>query len=136
MSSDKSFLGTGWAFPPRFNTQGAELVRAEQDIEESLRILLATAPGERVMQPTYGCGLKLHVFDSIDESTITIIMNVVRRAILFFEPRITVENISIKDMDALEGKLSINISYRVRATNNRYNLVYPFYFNEATNVAR
>jgi uncharacterized protein len=134
MSSDKSFLGSGWAFPPRFSESGVAMVRAEQDIEESLFILLSTAPGERVMQPAYGCGLKLHVFDNLNESAIAIMKDVVSKAILFFEPRVVVENIAIQNLDVLEGKIAINIHYRVRATNNRYNLVYPFYFSEATNV--
>ena len=135
MSSDKTFLGSGWAFPPSFINQTTHMVKAEADIQESLYILLATAPGERVMQPTYGCALKLYVFDNIDESAVAVMKDTISKAILFFEPRVVVETISVTDLDPLEGKISINIYYRVRATNNRYNLVYPFYFNEATNIA-
>lgn len=131
----KSFLGTGWSFPPTFTTKGLVTVAAEQDIYESLWILLSTTPGERVMQPTYGCGLKAHVFDNLDESSFAVMRDLVEKAILFFEPRITVENIDINNDEYLEGKVNLNIVYRVRSTNNRYNLVYPFYIFEASNIS-
>lgn len=133
--NSKSFLGTGWSFPPTFTSNGLVTVSAEQDIYESLWILLSTTPGERVMQPAYGCGLKAHVFDNLDESSFAVMRDLVEKAILFFEPRITVENIEINDDGYLEGKVLLNIIYRVRSTNNRYNLVYPFYIHEASNVS-
>lgn len=133
--NSKSFLGTGWSFPPTFTSNGLVTVAAEQDIYESLWILLSTTPGERVMQPAYGCGLKAHVFDNLDESSFAVMRDLVEKAILFFEPRVTVENIDINDDDYLEGKVQLNIIYRVRSTNNRYNLVYPFYIYEASNVS-
>lgn len=133
--NSKSFLGTGWSFPPTFTSNGLVTVAAEQDIYESLWILLSTTPGERVMQPAYGCGLKAHVFDNLDESSFAVMRDLVEKAILFFEPRVTVENIDINDEDYLEGKVQLNIVYRVRSTNNRYNLVYPFYIHEASNVS-
>lgn len=133
--NSKSFLGTGWSFPPSFTSNGLVTVSAEQDIYESLWILLSTTPGERVMQPAYGCGLKAHVFDNLDESSFAVIRDLVEKAILFFEPRVTVELIDINDENYLEGKILLNIVYRVRSTNNRYNLVYPFYLHEASNAA-
>ncbi len=140
MSVDKSFLGTGWSFPPAFNKKGAvNTVTAEDDIQESLHILLSTAPGERVMQPTYGCGLRSHIFEEMTESTVTVISDLVTRAILFFESRVSVESVTIdfeSDDDFLQGLVKINILYTVRATNNRHNMVYPFYFTEGTNVKR
>jgi phage baseplate assembly protein W len=135
MANTKSFLGTGWAFPPSFSDKGAIMVSAEQDIHESLYILLSTTPGERIMQPTYGCGLKLHVFDQLNESSVAVMKDIVQKAILFFEPRVTVEQIDINDDEAMEGRANINVIYKVRSTNNRYNLVYPFYFSEGTNVS-
>ena len=75
------------------------------------------------------------MFDSINESTIAVMKDIVGQAILFHEPRIVVERIDVSDVDLMEGKLAIIIHYKVRATNNRYNLVYPFYFNEGTNVS-
>lgn len=135
MANTKSFLGTGWAFPPSFSDKGAIMVSAEQDIHESLYILLSTTPGERIMQPTYGCGLKLHVFDQLNESSVAVMKDIVQKAILFFEPRVTVEQIDINDDESMEGRANINVIYKVRSTNNRYNLVYPFYFSEGTNVS-
>ncbi|MCB1947899.1 GPW/gp25 family protein [Nitrosomonas sp.] len=138
MATDKSFLGTGWAFPPQFSQNGTvKRVTAEDDIRESLYILLSTNPGERTMQPTYGCGLKAHVFEEIDEAEITVITDLIRRAILFFEPRIIVERIDVdteNENDRLNGLIKIQITYIVRSTNNRHNIVYPFYFTEGTNV--
>ncbi|OZY87403.1 hypothetical protein CBP51_10605 [Cellvibrio mixtus] len=133
--NSKSFLGTGWSFPPTFTSKGLVTVSAEQDIRESLLILLSTTPGERTMQPAYGCGLKAHVFDSLNESSFAVMRDLVAKAILFFEPRVTVEKIDINDEDSIEGKVLLDIVYKVRATNNRYNLVYPFYLNEASNVS-
>jgi hypothetical protein len=131
---DKSFLGTGWSFPPEFSLQGrgAQMVSAEDDIEQSLRILFNTEPGERIMLPSYGCGLRSRVFDLLSESTVTEIRDLVERAVLFFEPRITVNEIDVKVEDVYAGCLLINLAYTVRATNTRSNLVYPFYLLEAT----
>ena len=123
-NSDKSFLGTGWSFPPEFNPYGSvKKVSDEEDIRESLAILLSTSPGERIMQPTYGCGLKSQVFEEISETTITVMVDLVKR-----------EVVSDNHEDILNGVIKINITYIVRATNNRHNIVYPFYFTEGTNV--
>lgn len=138
MSTDKSFLGTGWGFPPEFGQYGSmRTVSAEEDIHESLYILLSTNPGERVMQPTYGCGLKSQVFEEINETAVTVMVDLIKRAILFFEPRVVVENIRVNSgnsEDILNGLIKIDITYIVRTTNNRHNIVYPFYFTEGTNV--
>lgn len=134
MTHKKDFLGRGWSFPPRFGAHGLAMVSAEEDIRESLLILLSTMPGERIMQPAYGCALKMHVFETINERSLAVIRDVISKAILFFEPRVILERIDINDVDQYEGKLDINIHYIVRTTNNRYNLVYPFYFSEATNA--
>lgn len=136
MDTDKSFLGRGWAFPPRFDrrTRSIDMVAAEDDIEQSLRILMSTSPGERTMQPSYGCGLKAHVFDEITESTLAVIRDTIERAVLFFEPRITLENVDVDASQALDGVLLISLVYKIRATNSRSNIVYPFYFLEGTNV--
>ncbi len=106
------------------------MVSEDEDIEESLSILLSTVPGERVMNPAYGCGLKLLIFENISESTVTEIKDVIERAILFFEPRIKLINIDINTEDLYDGEIKLLINYTVRATNNRRNMVYPFYFRE------
>ncbi len=135
---DKAFLGIGWSFPPEFHkfgdAFGVKMVEEEEDIKESLRILLSTRPGERVMQPSFGCGLRAKVFDSINESTITEIKDIIERAILFFEPRITLEDIDVGTEDVLEGRLNIQLNYCVRKTNTRSNIVYPFYHLEGSQV--
>jgi phage baseplate assembly protein W len=135
---DKAFLGIGWSFPPEFHKHadafGVNMVAEEEDIRESLRILLSTRPGERVMQPSYGCGLQAMVFEIINESTITEIKDIIERAVLFFEPRITLEDIDVSTDDLLEGKLNIQLNYSVRKTNTRSNMVYPFYHLEGSQV--
>jgi uncharacterized protein len=134
--ADQSFLGTGWSFPPEFDLVGrkSRMVSADDDIRESLQILLSTAPGERVMNPSFGCGLKLRVFDTVSASMITEVKDMVERAILFYEPRITLNGIEVVQRDVLGGVLDIDIRYTVRSTNTRSNLVYPFYYLEATNA--
>ncbi len=138
MEHDQSFLGRGWAFPPSFDPMRGEarMVTGEDDIRESLRILLGTVPGERVMQPSYGCSLKELLFESITENTVTIIKDAIRRAILFFEPRITLDDIQADITNAEEGQLLLTLMYTIRTTNTRSNLVYPFYYLEGTNIRR
>lgn len=136
MSADKLFLGTGWSFPPEFNKASKDVrtVSAEDDILESLRILLATSPGERIMQPDYGCGLRAMVFENMSESTVTEIKDVIERAVLFFEPRITLNAVEVDAGEIYDGLIKIQLNYTVRATNTRSNMVYPFYFKEGTDV--
>ncbi|WP_420238188.1 GPW/gp25 family protein [Telmatobacter bradus] len=133
---DRSFLGTGWGFPLEFGTYGkrVRMASADEDIRESLRILLSTAPGERVMNPSFGCGLRTRVFSSISEGMLTEVKDLVERAILFFEPRITLNGIQVVVRDRAEGIVDIDIRYTVRSTNSRSNMVYPFYFREASNA--
>lgn len=141
MSSDPSFLGRGWSFPPTFSNGRsggaggqAAMVSGADDIRQSLHILLSTAPGERVMRPEFGCGLKNHVFEHIGYGTIVQMKELIERAILFFEPRITLNRIEISDREIASGRLDIDLQYTVRMTNTRSNMVYPFYFTEGTNV--
>ena len=138
MSVDKKFLGVGWCFPPVFHkhaeTISAAMVAEEDDIRESLEILLSTRPGERIMQPAYGCRIHAMVFESINENTITEIKDAIERAILFFEPRITLNGISVDTSDLYEGRVNILIDYTVRTTNTRSNIVYPFYYIEGSHV--
>lgn len=136
MAEDRSFLGTGWRFPPRFDRSFGQVGMAEEeeDIRESLFILLSTAPGERVMRPTYGCGLQRLVFETVDESLVTEIKDLIRRAVLFFEPRVVLEDTSVDYEDIYQGILRIELRYRVISTNSRANMVYPFYFLEGSNI--
>ncbi len=136
MTNEDSFLGTGWAFPPAFDRESGsvEMVQEEEDIRQSLEILLSTSIGERVMQPLYGCNLRDYQFEPVSNTFIGFLVDLVERAILFFEPRILVENISITepgDIQLFEGKLMISIDYVIAGTNSRYNYVYDFYLREA-----
>ena len=133
---DNSFLGTGWAFPPAFDTRtrAASLVSADADIRQSLRILFSTTPGERVMQPTYGSDLKFMVFEEMTDSTVTDIKDIVERAVRFFEPRITLNVVRIDESDWLEGILRLDLDYTVRSTNTRSNLVFPLYLEQGSAV--
>lgn len=129
-----SFLGTGWSFPPRFTRNGVRMVSDEEDIEESLRILISTHPGERSMRPDYGCGIRSHNFASLDESEKAVLSATIRRAILFHEPRITVEKINVRESEEDMGTILIGIDYTVDATNNRRNIVFPYYLAEGTDA--
>ena len=135
---DKAFLGVGWSFPPEFHKRADDIsvrmVAEEEDIRESLKILLDTRPGERVMQPAYGCGLHAMVFETLSESVVTEIKDVIERAVLFHEPRISLESINVNADEIYDGRLLIRLDYTVRQTNNRSNVVYPFYFIEGNLV--
>ena len=135
MEDNNSFLGRGWAFPVSFAAGGnsVEMVENEEDIEQSLRILLSTMKRERVMLPDYGVNLKEMIFEPLSTSTATRLTNRIGRAILFHEPRITLDGITY-DQDVNQGLIIINIEYTIVATNTRTNLVYPFYFNEGTDL--
>ncbi|MBA8986417.1 MULTISPECIES: GPW/gp25 family protein [Sphingobacterium] len=135
-NSFKSFLGTGWSFPPEFNniSNNVEMVSGTEDIDQSLNILLSTALGERVMQPQYGCDLTDYVFETLNSSVIGYLKDRVKNAILFYEPRIRVEQIEISpadSMDLIEGRFTISLEYSVPGTNSRFNYVYDYYLNEA-----
>jgi uncharacterized protein len=137
MSINSKFLGTGWGFPPAFDprTREAVLVTQQEDVEESLRILLSTSPGERVMHPNYGCGLLRMVFENMDESRLTEIRSLVERAVLFFEPRVILHEVKIDTQELFEGILRVRLDYSLRTTNTRHNLVYPLYLAEASQRA-
>ena len=128
-----AFLGRGWAFPPRVEPDGTTGMAAfEEDIRQAIRIILGTNPGERVMRPNFGAGLKDFVFESISTTTITRIRKRVRDALIDWEPRIDVDEVTVEPDRAEQGKLLVSIQYHVRASNTHHNLVYPFYLEEGT----
>jgi phage baseplate assembly protein W len=135
MSSKVDFLGTGWGFPPEFdkNQKSVTMISDEEDIRSSLEILLSTSLAERIMQPTYGCNLKRMLFEPLDTSLKAYIKDLIRTAILYHEPRIRLDNISLQALNE-EGKIEITLGYTIRSTNSRYNYVYPFYLKEGTNI--
>ena len=134
MSEQDSFLGRGWSYPVRFSSGlVAGMSEDEQDITESLIILLETMKGERVMQPSYGTNLHKNIYESLRSSTAARVTEDIRRAINFHEPRVIPEEVRLSSM-AEEGWIQIEIEFTIIQTNTRTNLVYPFYLNEATDV--
>lgn len=131
-----NFLGTGWSFPPTFvrAARTVEMTSGEEDIQRSLRVLLATALGERVMLPDYGSNLEDLLFEPIDTGLQTLLFDRIRTAILTYEARIEVTEISLQTDQVTEGILLIEVAYRVRATNSRFNFVFPFYRTEGSQV--
>jgi phage baseplate assembly protein W len=131
-----TFLGRGWSFPPTFNRSiaGIEMLEEEADIASSLEVLLTTARGERVMLPQYGCNLDELVFESLDTRMKTLMADKVESAILYHEPRIELESVRLDDSLELEGVVLIEIIYRVKTTNSRFNFVFPYYKSEGTDI--
>jgi len=136
MENQASFLGTGWSFPPAFNPdlKSVQMSSDEKDIEESLQILLSTRLGERIMVPDYGCNLEDLLFSPLNLTVKTFVADLIKTAILYFEPRIDAEKIDISQGDELNGELLILVDYTIRATNSRKNLVFPFYKEEGTEI--
>ncbi len=122
------FIGRGWAFPLRTDaTGGIALVSREREIEEAIRIILGTAPGERPMRPEFGCRIHDYVFAPADGSTAASLAAEVRAALRLWEPRIEVEDV-IVSFDARDAAVMyIDVRYAIRQTNDRRNLVFPFY---------
>jgi phage baseplate assembly protein W len=130
------YIGRGWAFPVLFNKQ-AKLVNMSDDVDdinESLWILLNTARGERVMLPNYGCDMREMLFEPMDTNNITFIKDRIQQSINLYESRIEVLKINLLTDELLEGRIKVVIDYQVKATNSRYNIVFPFYKNEATEI--
>ena len=121
-------IGSGLAFPLQVDRRGGiALARDETDIEQAIELILATAPGERPMRPEFGCGVHDFVFDSIDATTVGKMELAIRDALDRWEPRVFVETVEFNLDEVADGRLIIDIGYRVRATNTMRNLVYPFY---------
>ena len=133
-----SFLGTGWSFPPEFvrETGQALMTSDEDDIRASLVILLGTSIGERFLNPEYGLDMHEMLFDPLGTTMKTFLQDRVKTAILIFEPRINLLSLELDTTAQYEGKISIVVDYEVRATNSRYNLVYPFYVSDGNEMRR
>ncbi|AUP79067.1 GPW/gp25 family protein [Flavivirga eckloniae] len=137
---DKSFLGTGWSFPPTFKKQSGtnEMVSREEDIFQSLHILLTTQLNERIMRSDYGCDLTPLLYENITITLLTKIKGIIENAILRYEPRIDLLDVDFKsqETETLNGIINIEIVYRIRATNSRKNYVFPYYLEEGTFVKK
>jgi len=136
MEQKNSFLGSGWSFPPEFSKEGrsVKMLEDEADIESSLEILLSTRLGERIMVPGYGCNLDELLFSPLNLTLKTYVIDLIKTAILYHEPRIDVKKIDIDPTDELNGVLLINIDYIVRTTNSRKNMVFSFYKEEGNEL--
>jgi uncharacterized protein len=132
----RDYLGRGWSFPPTFvlTPPGVVMLEEETDVASSLAILLGTRPGERTMQPLYGCNLSELVFESLDTRMKTLMADKVESAILYYEPRVTLESVKLDDSREVEGVVLIGVIYRVKTTNSRFNFVYPYYIREGTDI--
>ena len=136
VTQNQSFLGTGWSFPPEFSdsTEGIRMSSDAQDISESIYILLTTTPGERLMNPEYGCDLQSQVFKNIDATTKAMIEDMITMAILRHEPRVDIISVDLDDSQQMEGRLNVHLTYEIKGVNSRKNMVFPFYLVEGTDL--
>ncbi|QDB79392.1 GPW/gp25 family protein [Georgenia sp. 311] len=129
---DRSFLGTGWSFPVTLDGDGGvALAGHEEDVRQSVLIILSTNLGERVMRPVFGSDVRRFVFDSASTTRLALLQHRVTEALVRWEPRIDVDEVTVTVPPSTVARVDVDIAYRVRATNTFYNLVYPFYLDEA-----
>ncbi|OUC11769.1 MAG: hypothetical protein B0A82_26655 [Alkalinema sp. CACIAM 70d] len=133
---NEQLLGKGWNFPLVFEHQGrsVRMAEAEEDIRQSLNILLSTELGERVMRPGFGWKRDALLFEPLSTSFATYLKREIETAILFFESRITLNKVTFETAPDREGLIEIRLDYTIRTTNTRTNFVYPFYLDEANRV--
>jgi uncharacterized protein len=129
-TSHKPYLGVGWAFPPKLARGGLQFARYEDDVEQAIQIILLTSRGDRVMLPEFGAGLRDFVFEPNSDATRARMEESVRKALVDWEPRIDIERVEVTPSDDGPSVVLIHVDYVVRATNNFYNRVYPFYLLE------
>jgi hypothetical protein len=126
--SRSEFVGAGWAFPPDVGPSGGvALVTHEREIEQAIRIILGTHPGERPMRPGFGCPLRDFVFRNADISTAAELSFAVQRSIQMWEPRVDVLAVDVRPARDVRNRLNLDITYQIKNTNDPRNLVYPFY---------
>jgi uncharacterized protein len=129
--STNDFRGTGWAFRVRVGAGAIEAVSGDEDVRQSIHLILATAKGERVMRPDFGCGIHDLVFAAVSTQLIARVRREVEDALRTYEARIEVLRVAVATGGLAMGRLDVEIDYRVRTTNQTGNYVYPFYFREA-----
>ncbi|MCB0643040.1 MAG: GPW/gp25 family protein [Phaeodactylibacter sp.] len=136
MARSNSFLGRGWSFPPAFNKDrhSVRMVETDEDIRQSLFLLLSTTPGERITNLNYGCNLQSVLFDPINGAVDVVIRDLIERAVLTYEPRIILEKVKIDKSQQLDGVIHLSLTYIIRNRNVRNNIVFPFYQIEGTNI--
>jgi uncharacterized protein len=128
MSNVADFIGRGISFPMRVDTSGAiAMGHGADDIDANLRVVLITAPGERVMRPQFGCRIWDLLFEPINANTLGLMGEAVRDAVSQWEPRVELDEVDIEPDPTNQARVLINLRYRVKVTNDVRNLVYPFY---------
>ena len=134
--NDQGFLGTGWSFPPKFDKYSKSIImdNGEVDIENSIRIILGTYPGERLMNPNFGCAVKRMSFENLDEGNVTRIEEIVGNALVEYEPRVKFQSIEVISKNEEEGLIVLQLNYVIIITNTRHNIVFPYYLIEGTNL--
>jgi uncharacterized protein len=135
--NEGEFLGRGWSFPPSFNIrrQSVEMLEGEEDILSSLQILFTTGLGERIMRSAYGSKVPAMIFEPLDSNDKAYLRQHIIDTINLYEPRIIATDVRVI-MDYLQGKVTISVEFKIIATNNRRNFVYPFYIIEGTEVSK
>jgi phage baseplate assembly protein W len=124
----EKFIGSGWRYPLGTDASGSiALVSDDRDLEQAIRLILTTAPGERPMRPTFGCGIHDYVFAPANATTAGRISVEVKRALAFWEPRIEVKSVDVSVDGVAQNTLYINITYQKKGSYDRRNLVFPFY---------
>jgi hypothetical protein len=133
---DSSFLGSGWSFPPTFEIGNYQLNMTHKDdnIKQSIDIILQTQQGERSLMPLFGSTLHSFLFKNMNASLQSEIIDAVKSALLDYEPRINVDNVALDVLAGERSGVAIQIDYTIKKTNSRHNHVYPFVQNDATNV--
>ncbi len=127
---DREFLGQGLVFPLQVNPRGEiALARGELDIQQSIKIILGTVPGERVMRPEFGCRIHELVFAPRDAATEGLAIYYVEQALGRWEPRIELQEVNVLDDPHHDGAMLIEIKYRIKATHDERSIVYPFYLS-------
>lgn len=136
MDTDRLFLGKGWSFPPEFRRGAlpAVMVSEDEDIRQSLHILLATRPGERVHRFDFGSGMYRFVEEEMTVTNRTLLRELIFDAVLMYEPRVTLNEVNFDMERVYEGVMVVELVYTVRRTNSRSNMVFPFYLKEGTGL--
>jgi phage baseplate assembly protein W len=133
VATDPTFLGVGWAFPPAPTARGDVAVASyEEDVRQSIHVILGTNPGERLMRPDFGAGLQDLVFEPMGTTLLALVKHRVEHALVVWEPRIDRVEVTV-EAEPRAGRLDVGLTYRIRSTNTFYNLVYPFYLVEGGN---
>jgi len=128
MKIETDVVGRGLTFPMHVDpTGGIAMVSGPEVVQRGMTIVLSTAPGERVMRPEFGCAIWELLFAPVNANTLGLMAQHVREAIGRWEPRVDLEEVVVRPDPADAARVEIDITYRIRDTNDRRNLVYPFY---------